>query len=190
MSEKPGKRQIIQSFLHPIVKNPNFFNLYWNKTDISSKYLAFYLINYQINQLSKSLLINFRSIDQLCQHKSPWRWHVWRRLGHTWLRVKHHFLSVPVSRLKGQFGARVTERLRQRVTHWPRPRSAFQHYDQRFMATHLPALSWTATSMANRGMFTSTQQPCRQSGVHQISAGWVGGRGGIKCLQQRLTIGF
>ncbi len=136
------------------------------------------------NQLPQSLLIHFLPVDQLCGHLSPCREHVWWRSGHS-LRVKHHFLKhTPMSRPRGQFELRVTERPRQHVTHWWQPRSAFHQNDQRFMAS-LSGLLLNCRSMAERDTFMSTQQPCRWQSVHQ--AQW---RGGVTCLCQGLMTGF
>lgn len=54
--------------------------------------------------------------------QSPQIEHVWRRRG----RLRWTEQEVDLG---------LTDRLRQRVAHWPQPRSAFQQSDQRFMAT-------------------------------------------------------
>lgn len=83
------------------------------------------------------------------------------------LRVEHRFLSHPhtAEQAKRSIWARLTERLMTVKVDFST--------DQRFIATPC-SLLLNRGSIAKRGMFTSTQQPCRRRGVHQMRAGCVG----------------
>lgn len=149
---------------------------------------SFCQINDRINQPSKSRPIHFLSVDQLCRRRSAWRGLVWRRSGH-WLQGKHHFLKhTPTSRPRGQSGAEsdgVAEATcdsltTAKVNSSAEPSKIYGHTFQSSLGAQEHG--------KERHVYEHTA--ALQAARHTSNQRKVGGEGEIKCLRQRLTIGF